>query len=498
MSREAGTDDILRESSDVMLRTLLFSFLALGAVHAASAGRTVNAADFGAKPGDGINDLAALRAALAEAKKTPGATLVIPPGRYDLSDSEAVKLQDDVLAGRYGNPERRLFNRDFRYVTALDFTGAKNLTVKAAGAEFLIDGWMEPVAIQNCRDVTVEGLTIDYRRPPNSEGEIVAVDRKAGTFDVRFGKEFPVTAAMPFIRMMVYDPKTSVVCGGSSGVGGVESDGPDTLRFRSRSDQLAPGRIALFVHGFHFRPAILIYLADNTRLDDITIHANAGMGIVGHLSENITMNRLHIEPAPGRHTSTNTDATHFVSCRGLIRFDGCRFEGQGDDATNVHGFYTDIVEKLSGNRARIRITRQFETHSVKRDLPRVGDTLAVIRRETLEETAYVRVTGVEPDPKSYDCMVAYEGVLPDDFKNYTVFDITACPALEFVNCTARSHRARSVLIKTRKALVENCVFEGCTGTDVHIGAEGTGWKDLPPRMWWCAATPSCAAARTTA
>ncbi len=52
-----------------------------------------------------------------------------------------------------------------------------------------------------------------------------------------------------------------------------------------------------------------------------------------------------------------------------------------------------------------------------------------------------------------------------------------------MNCTVRSHRARSVLVKTRKVLIEGNTFDGCTGTCIHLGAEGdwmerTGSSDV--------------------
>lgn len=439
--------------------------------------RTVNVADYGAKPDDGQNDLPALRAALAEAKKEPGSTLSIPPGRYDLSEPEAVKLQETVLSGAWGNPQDRLFNRDYKYVTALDFSGAKKLTVEAAGATFLIDGWMEPVAIQNCRDITLRGLTIDFKRPPNSEGLVTAV--RDGYAEVKFPDLFPVHEKLPMLRMMAYDEASAKLYEFSGFTPKAKQVAPQTLRFPCTNTALE-GKTLLFWHGFHFRPAILIYEADNTRLEGVTLHANPGMGVVGHLAENIALERLAVIPAPGRHLSTNTDATHFVSCRGLIRFHDCRFGGQGDDSTNVHGFYTGIVSVgADGKSCVMDIGRRFETHSVKRDIPRVGDRVAVVKRETLEETGYITLKTVTPDPASFACAVTFDGELPKDFQNYTLFDLSACPRLEFVDCKVASHMARAVLIKTQGgALVEGCDFRDTTGTAIHIGAEGD-WMEGP-------------------
>jgi hypothetical protein len=432
----------------------------------------INVLDYGVRPDDGINDLPGLRKAVAAAIKQNNATLLLPPGVYDISDSKAVELQNEAMDGKLGNPEPKIFNRHYNYVTALDFTGADHLTIEARGAELRVDGWMEPVSLQQCTNVTIHGLTIDYKRPPNSEGRITAVGD--GTVDVQFEPWCPVNERTPFLRMMVFDDASASFLGGV-GARGQQLIAPQTLRFQMRSALCQPGRVLVGWHGFHFRPAILLYQAENITLDQVTIHSQPGMGIVGHLTQNITCNGLKVIPRAGRHTSSNTDATHFVSCRGLIRFDGCEFAGQGDDSINVHCFYTDILSK-SDNHCVLAISTRFETHSVKRDIPRVGDTLALIRRDTLEETGSIRVKSVTLSTNDWSYTVEFEGRLPEDFQNYLTANITASPALEFVNCHVRSHRARAVLVKTRKVRIEGCTLENVTGTAIHIGAEGN-WME---------------------
>jgi len=447
----------------------------LGAASTCAASENVlNVLDFGAKPNDGINDLTALRKAVAAAVEQGNCTLYFPPGQYDLADSQAIHLQNEVMDGKLGNPEPTIFNRDYSYVTALDFTGANHVTINAKGALFLMDGWMEPVSLQKCTNVTINGLTIDYKRPPNSEGKIISVG--TNTVDVQFPSWCPVNEHTPFLRMMVYDEKTSAFGGGCFGAKGQELIAPQTLRFKMHNDLCQRGRLLLGWHGFHFRPAILLYQAENTVMNNVTIHAQPGMGIVGHLSKDITFNHLKIVPRKGCHISSNTDATHFVSCRGTIRFDKCEFGGQGDDSSNVHCFYTDILSKTPDGHCTLAISRHFETHSVKRDFPQIGDTLAVIKRSTLEETGYLKVKSVELSNKDWSYTISFEGELPEDFNNYLVANITASPALEFLNCHVRSHRARAVLVKTRKVRIENCLFENVTGTAIHIGAEGN-WME---------------------
>ena len=50
------------------------------------------------------------------------------------------------------------------------------------------------------------------------------------------------------------------------------------------------------------------------------------------------------------------------------------------------------------------------------------------------------------------------------------------PRVEFVNCKARNHFARSVLIKSREALIENCEFSDVFELGVKVAAE-SGWAE---------------------
>ena len=58
----------------------------------------LSVADFGATPNDGENDAPGLRAALEACRRRGPTTLVLPPGRYDLRDEEAVRLMDDPVS----------------------------------------------------------------------------------------------------------------------------------------------------------------------------------------------------------------------------------------------------------------------------------------------------------------------------------------------------------------------------------------------------------------
>lgn len=439
-----------------------------------SGGKVVTAADFGAVPDDGRDDTRALRRAAEYCRTNPGTTLVIGAGEYRLRDAEAERLEREVLAGEMGaNPEGVIFKPYYPYVKGLDFTGAEDVTVEAEGAVLMCEGWMEPVSVIDCRNFTLRGLTIDYRRKPYSEGVVTAVGE--GTFTVRFRPERQITAEMPIPRMMLWDDE----------VGGIYRDpfyfaerellGDNCVRFKGSLPERMVGAAVAAPHSFHFRPAILLLRSVNTRLEGVTIHSQPGMGIVGFDSRDVTIRRLSVTPADGYTFSTNTDATHFACCEGTISFDGCLFRGQGDDATNVHGYYHDIAA-VEGDTVSLELRAPTFTHAQVADVPRVGDRMEVVRISTLEPVGEVEVAEVFFEEGATDARVRVRGELPEAYGEYYLFNVTKLPRLEFVRSVVWGNLARGVLAKTRGVRIEDNIFRGSTGTAIHVGAE-SDWKE---------------------
>ena len=440
-------------------------------------GEVISVADYGARPNDGVNDADALRAAVLAARKQPGAILVLPPGIYDLRDDDAVHIQDDWMTGKLkGNPERTLFRPYAPHIKGLDFTGAKDLTIKAAGAVLRCDGWMEPVSLIDCQRVILDGLTIDYKRKPFSEGVIKTI--RDGSFDLEFPSEFPINDGLPLCRMMVWDKSRKRLTGDAVYNLKGNITGPGKMTIQGSTAGGRPGDIAMIVHGFHARPAIFIHNSADITLIGITIHAQEGMGIVGDRVHNLTVKRLRVIPAPGFFQSTNTDATHYTSCTGLLRYEDCEFQGQGDDAINVHNYYQTVTRSLGNNRYETKSPLWY-SHSGVLDHYDAGDMVELVARDTLKPDHTYKVLAVTPYPKEWRQEINFDAPLPENISAYYLANTTRFPRVEMIRCTMRSHLARSILLKNRRSLIEDCVFDQCTGTAVHVGAEGD-WHESGP------------------
>lgn len=457
-----------------IVKLFMLSFMLSGLHTLPVTAKNVSVLEFGAKPDDGKDDTRALRKAAEYCRHHPGTTLTVPPGTYRLRDAAAEQLEQQVLSGKMGgDPEKVIFTPYYPYVRGLDFNGSDSVTIEATGAILMCEGWMEPLSITDCRNLTVRGLTIDYKRKPFSQGIVQEI--KDNSFVVQFDERRIITDDIPITRMTLWDSSISGFYAEPFYFPKRRLLGNNRVEFEGHLPQRLRGAYIAALHSFHFRPAIFIGNSTSTTLDGVTIHSQPGMGIVGFDSTDITIHRLSVSPAEGFMFSTNTDATHFASCRGHISFDECSFRGQGDDATNVHGYYHNIASVEDGT-VTLQLRSPTFTHAQTADIPRVGDSLELVRIATLVPEKTLRVTYVEHAPKAKDVKVRLDGELPENFGEYYLLNASKLPRLSFCRNSVWGQMARGVLVKTRGVEIKGNIFRGCTGTAVHVGAE-SGWKE---------------------
>ena len=445
--------------------------------------KTINLADF-----KGTDDRARFAEALEVLRENPGSTLIVPPGVYNITTELSRENQRKCMEGEWGwNPEPIMFKPDYKYDRGLDFAGHKGSTVMAPeGATLMIDGFMEPISIRDCEGVTVTGFTVDYKRKPYTkailtykgvetikfcDADVDAVvyegycpqeinpnmPRPRNCFYINTARRFETGQAVFDVQYV--DPHHIKMYAGH-GVNGITDDAE---------------REYYIWHTFHSRPVVLIERAKDTLITDITIHASNGMGVTAMHAENIVIERLKVVPAAGEHMSTNTDATHFASCRGLLRLDSCEFDGQGDDSLNVHTYYYTPV-KTGDRKMILRCDAPTGTHTQSIDRPEVGDRLELVGFDNLMPVETYKTMSVTIDEENRWCEVEVDSDLPESFDGYLICDPDAVPDVEFVNCHANNHWARSILIKSRRALIENCTVTDVFDVAVKVAAE-PWWKE---------------------
>lgn len=413
----------------------------------------------------------------------PNADFMIPAESYRITTPLAREAMAHVLNGDWGeNPQKVMFNPHYRYDCGFSFAGQRGTAVYADHATFLVDGFMEPVTIADCADVTLRGLTIDHLRKPYAFGTVTSLAEPAdGWRDcvIRLDDACPITEKSPIrLRYGFFDPETRA----NRYAAAEPPVYVDALHLKTRvqGDSVHLGDAFCTVHTFHARPGILIERAKNVHLIDVTIHSQPGMGIVGNRSEDVVIEGLSVVPSQGHFWSSNTDATHFTAMKGLLRFSHCHFSHHGDDATNVHGYYQAVVGVCGGNTYLTQEKTPDGTHAQTLDYPDSGDTVEVSRVDSMEVVDTLTVVDCTPMPDEWMCRVTFDHALPENTDGLILADVTRLPRVEFVDCDVSHHFARSVLLKNRDSLVENCTFHRAQGPAVVAAAEAYWYEGVCP------------------
>ena len=359
----------------------------------------------------------------------------------------------------------------------IEISGKNDVVIDGGGARFVFSGLIQPVFLSGCDGVTVKNLTIDWERPLFSTGTIISAGSEGITVSPDAGTD--LRGGEPVVSYQDFGIQDGVPCGncvfektGNVALtegGNVLLTGPETLRY-------VPGRGIIFRHIYSYAAVMRLYGCRNVRFENVTLHAGPGMGVIAHRCDGLGFENFRVTPSRGRPMSVNCDATHFISCAGEISFRNCLFEGMGDDAANVHGFYLRIREiKKNVVVASLDVTTQdFMT-----EYPLSGEEIFFVGGNDLYPVEGMRrhtvVSSAELPGQIFE--LTLDGDVPAEVsEGDMIVNASRTAALKFENSRVRNIRGRAVLIQSDGAEVRNCVFENCTGEGIHVNT-AVGWAE---------------------
>ncbi|WP_211324089.1 alpha-1,3-galactosidase-related protein [Echinicola strongylocentroti] len=396
-------------------------------------------------------------------------------------------------------------HNDVFVATAFPIIDRKDLVIDGQGATFIFHGKMIPFIIEGSKNIQIKNVTIDWAMPFHSEGTVIANDTEAGTFDLHISAEYPYeirNKQLVFIKeyyehtigqSILYDRDRKAIMFDTESYTPVTTKkknaqlyAVDNIHYRYTMDkrapgirdigvesrvwveQLKPGVVRVHDHGKkmppvgmvlamkgeqgenRIAPAIRLLDSENLQLADVTVHHAGGMGLIAENSENIDITRMVVSPSGNRVVSTTADATHFVGCRGLIKLSDCTFEGQLDDAANIHGTYQEVVEKIGESKLGVRMGHYQQQGFV---IGKPGDRIGLVRlSESFFPTNYVTLKKVEIRNGRYQ-ILTFEEALPDEIiPGDLIENSDAYPELIVEHSTIRGNRARGLLLSTPKPI----------------------------------------------
>lgn len=296
----------------------------------------INVLWFGAKGDGATDDTAAINAARA-VSVSAGRALYLPPLRY--------LVKDGAHAGRTADGER----------AALLISGAADLHIIAHGATLLVDGanrsqYAHAILVDDCTGpVVIDGLTIDYKRPPIAQGVCTAVTATTADFaldttaypaptwtDVQRVVEFwpdDQISAVPLERPSgTYDAGRAFALVSGTTYRLTKSAGDAAL-----TGLFTVGRKYALVHQVYGADAVQVTDSASIHLRGCTIRTAAGMALYGLRVDDVEVTDTDVAPATetGKLLSVTADGIHLKNTRHPVRITGNEIVGTGDDAINI-------------------------------------------------------------------------------------------------------------------------------------------------------------------
>lgn len=393
----------------------------------------------------------------------------------------------------------------------------KDRTLNAQGVTLLgTEMDVSALQFQECTNVTVTGLTIDYDPLPFTQGRLTAVDKTARTAD------FEISAGYPELSQVYLEEKNVHL---------FEADAPrwkvgapdyypkkierltattGRLVFSEKAagvEELAVGdRIVLNVRGK--QGVSIAEGCAGITLRDVTVHSAPGIAILVRFAEDAgTFENVRVIPGPKpkgateeRLFSSSADAFNAAYVRKGPVMKNCDFSFMGDDAVNLHGVMLPVVRWLDER----RFVSMRSHHSDRFDrLIRQGDKIRFLKGATYAVIAESTVTQVEyihgkESPYGADAKkiwptlkeagdaafyvvhlaAAVPGVEEGDFCDLPA---TSGPGFSITDSYFHDHRARGLRLMSNEGVVRGNRFERLKGVAITIGPEYAFWREAG----WC-------------
>jgi hypothetical protein len=371
----------------------------------------------------------------------------------------------------------------------LDFDGLSDLVIDGTGTEFVLtDPGRGGIRFQDCKNITLKGLSIVWETPPFTQGTVTSFDPSGSWYNVKISPGYPTDldnrkrfAANP--TGYIFDAKTRLWKPGSLDLytSKVERKGPDSFRFTMRNPVKHPVEVG---DPIAFRGALSSGLellnTAKMRIDGVTLRSVPG--IVCHEVQgeggNVYRYKVTYGPPPPGSTerplmSSNAGGFNSGSMRAGVTVDSSVIEGTADDAIPIHGMFAPVA-KSDGN--QLWVNSYYKEVDV-----RVGDPVQFFDEKGGPEGSAI-VLGVEPAkgfsaPPSkivqLESKTNYYRLTLDRSVRLKNDDLVGFPSatnsgFAVTNNKITNNRGRAILIMASNGIVANNVIDGSTQAGIVL------------------------------
>ena len=452
--------------------------------------KKINVTEYGAIPNSFADATSGVRKAIEVARNEASSVISFPEGRYDFWPDQA---EEHVYYISNTSTEKEYPSKKQR--AGLYLKGLKNITIEGNNSTFIFHGKMISWIMDNCENIRIQNLKIDYERPGMSELTIVEATPQYVIGNVHPDAKFDIIdntlewygekwVSKNFHAILVDTVKDINVY--SSWIPFRNSKaqiiGPLKVKFTGDFSKFKgkTGDILTVRDTYRDYVGALVYESKDIVLNNIYMHYMQGLGIVSQFSENLHYDHVYVEPAihSGRVMASSADGMHFSGCKGQVLVENCRFKGMHDDPINVHGTHLKVVEVVSPTELKLKF---MHGQSYGFMAFHEGDTIGFVQPATLQvfNQGIIKKASLVSER---EMLVVLDKPISKDVQVGTFLEnITSTPAVTIKNSRFERTNTRGILVTTRKKVViENNAFIGVGMQAILIENDALGWFESGP------------------
>lgn len=458
----------------------------------------ISAADFGVVPGREVEkELTALFKNLSETQGEK--ELYFEPGEYFIDASKCEK-ELFYITNTVGDDEFKKGEIPHENRAAFNLKGINNLYIKGDGAVFTIDGQCTNMAIRDCENITVEGITIKVVSPDMHE---LAAERVTPFYvDFRLDRESNYVKTEKGFAFKGTDYQVDFTDSALNAhwIGRIRKESINSLR-RVGHPLLGCHKIKelddrLF-RAYYFVPRGIkkgdrYYLFDvrrkyagifaerckNLTLRGIKQRFNYSLALVAQDCENVNVEKVDFSPEEGgvRLMASVADFMQICMCRGDVNITDSFYQGAGDDCLNVHGIHFKIesIEKMAqSGELKVKFMHP-QSHGF--NPLRVGDDIEYIDTKSMLSKGKAKILSSSLLDE-YTISLSVDSLNGGE-KGMVIEDVTACPNLYFAGNELTRIITRGLLITTRgKVVVKNNIFADTQMSSILFSDDAKSWYE---------------------
>lgn len=381
-------------------------------------------------------------------------------------------------------------------VCAFLFKNVQNLVIDGRGSTLVFHEQMQPFTFDNCSNITLKNLNIDWENPLIAQGKVLKVNQQFIDLGID-QREFPYNIEEGKLMFVVNRQKKNIWKGtmefdkegryvvpqtGDRGCLGsnwqnytAQTTMPGIVRLHNNFERKPKvGNTLVLRHAERAHSGIFISESKNITIENLNLYHATGLGILAQFSEDLIFHKYRAIPNRSRnhYFGGGDDGLQVSNCKGQITITNCEFEGLMDDPVNVHGTSVQIQEITSETEMKCKFMHH---QSSGLNWGHLDDKISFIENERMNSIGTGEIQSFRPINKD-QFILTFKNPIPNELEvGDALENLTWSPNLKVKDSHFKSCRARSLLVSTPGSVkIENNIFES-SGSAILIAGDANGW-----------------------